>query len=162
MKYAGVLEKAYKQRKQTKKLMAQIKRLKPTDLDATVHALHEKAFGHIDCLDCGNCCQSLGPLFTHTDIKRIAKYLNMDELTFSATYLRVDEDGDTVFQAMPCPFIDDKNICSIYEVRPRACAEYPHTDRKKFHQALEITEKNALTCPAVVEILEGLKTYYLK
>jgi Fe-S-cluster containining protein len=24
----------------------------------------------------------------------------------------------------------DDNKCSIYEVRPKACREYPHTDRK--------------------------------
>ncbi len=30
----------------------------------------------------------------------------------------------------PCPFLGDDNYCSVYEARPKACREYPHTDRK--------------------------------
>lgn len=160
MKYQATLEQAYRQRKSTKKLIARIKKLKPKDLDTKVHALHQQAFAHIDCLECGNCCKSLGPLILDKDIKGISKFLHIDEKTLFATYFRIDEDGDTVFQSMPCPFLGEDNYCSIYEARPKACAEYPHTDRKKFHQALDITEKNTLTCPAVAEIAEELKSIY--
>lgn len=47
--------------------------------------------------------------------------------------------------------------CSIYEDRPKACREYPHTDRKKFYQIHALTIKNAETCPAVFHTLEQLK-----
>lgn len=40
---------------------------------------------------------------------------------------------------------------------PKACREYPHTDRIKQHQLLKLTEKNADVCPAVFEIVEKLK-----
>lgn len=46
-------------------------------------------------------------------------------------YLRVDEDNDKVFKSMPCPFLGEDNLCSIYDIRPKACREFPHTDRKK-------------------------------
>jgi Fe-S-cluster containining protein len=160
MQYQTYLDQAYRQRKANKKLIARIKKQKPKNLDSMVHALHDEAFEKIDCLECGNCCKRLGPLILDKDIKRISKFLKIDEKTLIATYFRVDEDGDTVFQSMPCPFLGEDNYCSIYEARPKACAEYPHTDRKKFHQALDITEKNALTCPAVVHVLDGLQKHF--
>ncbi|HYX06053.1 MAG TPA: hypothetical protein VE912_04900 [Bacteroidales bacterium] len=45
----------------------------------------------------------------------------------------------------------------VYEDRPRACREYPHTDRKKFHQILNLTLKNSEVCPAVFMVIEKLK-----
>ena len=44
---------------------------------------------------------------------------------FEETYLRVDEDGDKVFNCMPCPFLGADNLCSIYALRPKACREFP-------------------------------------
>ncbi|MCP3932375.1 MAG: YkgJ family cysteine cluster protein, partial [Bacteroidetes bacterium] len=51
---------------------------------------------------------------------------------------------------------DTENYCSIYEVRPKACKEYPHTNRKNFHQILNLTLKNYSICPAVFEIVNRL------
>ncbi|MCD8261039.1 MAG: YkgJ family cysteine cluster protein [Bacteroides sp.] len=73
------------------------------------------------------------------------------------TYLRIDEDNDYVFKSMPCPFLGTDNYCCIYEDRPKACREYPHTDRKKFYQLYSLSIKNSTTCPAVLEILERLR-----
>ncbi|MCB0387964.1 MAG: YkgJ family cysteine cluster protein, partial [Winogradskyella sp.] len=64
------------------------------------------------------------------------------------TYLRVDEDNDYVLQSVPCPFLGADNYCSIYDVRPKACSGFPHTDRKKFHQISNLTLKNVAICPA--------------
>ena len=77
--------------------------------------------------------------------------------TFVEQYLKVDEDGDYVLTTAPCPFLDDENYCRIYEDRPKACREYPHTDRKKMVQITSLTYKNTLVCPAVLEIVERLK-----
>lgn len=127
------------------------------ELDDTVHALHQAVFKRIDCLDCGNCCRTLGPRLTDKDIERMAKALRMKQPDFIAQYLRIDEDNDYVFQSMPCPFLGNDNFCFIYENRPKACREYPHTDRKKFYQIHSLTIRNASTCPAVYQILEQLK-----
>ncbi|MBT6808887.1 MAG: YkgJ family cysteine cluster protein, partial [Flavobacteriales bacterium] len=59
--------------------------------------------------------------------------------------------------SVPCTFLGMDNYCSIYEVRPKACREFPHTDRIKQHQLLGITEKNVEVCPAVFNIIEKLK-----
>jgi Fe-S-cluster containining protein len=52
------------------------------------------------------------------------------------------------------------NECTIYDDRPKACREFPHTDRPKQAQILELTERNAEVCPAVVHIAEKLETVY--
>ena len=65
--------------------------------------------------------------------------------------------GDKVFKAMPCPFLGGDNLCSIYDVRPKACREFPHTDRKKIYQINHLTIKNTLTCPAAYLFVEKLK-----
>ncbi len=118
------------------KLFKQLKAKPPRDLDAVVHDLHDQAFKKIDCLDCANCCKTTGPLWTDRDRERVAKHLGMKTAAFETQYLRVDEDQDWVLQTLPCPFLGADNYCSIYDVRPKACREYPHTDRVKQHQIL--------------------------
>jgi hypothetical protein len=49
------------------------------------------------------------------------------------------------------------NTCLIYDVRPKACSEYPHTNRRKFIQLADLTIKNTEVCPAAFEIVEDLK-----
>jgi uncharacterized protein len=139
---------------------ALVKRLSATDsrkLDERVHAIHEAVFETISCLDCANCCRTLGPRITDTDVRRIAPSLRIKPSGFVGQYLVVDEDGDYVFRAMPCPFLGSDNYCSIYDVRPRACRDYPHTDRRRVYQVMPLALKNSAICPAVFEILERLK-----
>lgn len=127
--------------------------------DLRVHELHEKYSERIDCLQCANCCRTLGPRITDRDADRLAKATRMKTASFIAEYLRVDEDGDMVFRSMPCPFLGDDNYCSVYEDSPKACREYPHTDRKKFFQIYSLSMKNAETCPIVFEVLEEIRKW---
>ena len=48
------------------------------------------------------------------------------------------------------------HVRSIYDSRPTACREYPHTDRKRFYQIYNLSIKNAYTCPIVYEVLEEI------
>ncbi len=139
---------------------ALVKRLAATDsrkLDERVHAFHEDVFDQINCLDCANCCQTLGPRITDADIRRITSSLRMKPSAFAEQYLVVDEDGDYIFRSMPCPFLGTGNFCSIYDVRPKACREYPHTDQRRVYQVMPLMLKNSAICPAVFEILERLR-----
>lgn len=110
----------------------------------------------MDCTKCANCCKCLGPLWTEADIERVAKRERMKLADFEDAYLRVDEDGDKVFQCMPCPFLGQDNLCDIYDVRPKACREFPHTDRKKIYQINNLTIKNTEYCPAAYLFVEKL------
>ena len=76
---------------------------------------------------------------------------------FTERFLRIDEDNDHVLQQVPCTFLGADNYCYIYEVRPKACREFPHTDRKKFHQISNLTLKNVAICPAAFNIVEEIK-----
>ena len=154
---ANLSEKARQAEPQNKALVKRLKKKKPKNLDNIVHALHEEVFSKTDCLTCANCCKTLGPRVTDNDIARLAKHLKMKPGKFIESYLRLDEDNDYVFKEMPCPFLMPDNYCMVYEYRPKACREHPHTDRKRFYQALDITLKNTATCPAVFEIMERLK-----
>ena len=136
--------------------------MKPKVLDKLIHPLHEEVFECTDCLKCANCCTTTGPLFTDKDISRIAKHLRIKPFEFTQQYLRIDEDRDYVLKSVPCTFLGEDNHCSIYKVRPKACREYPHTDRKKQNQLLNLTEKIIEVCPAVFNIVEKLKKELVK
>jgi len=152
--------KAKEKYKVHKKLIQTLKKKKPKDLDIIARQLHEEAFEIIDCLECANCCKSISPIVRDKDIQRIGKYLKQKPSTFVTQHLLLDSDNDYVFRTQPCPFLGNDNYCSIYTARPKACAEYPHTDRKKFHQILALSLKNTLVCPAVYEVFIGLQKHY--
>lgn len=142
---------------ENKKFLQSLKKKDPRQIDDLFHELHEAVFEETDCLACANCCKTTSPIFYQTDIERVAKALRMRPGDFMEKYLRVDEDKDYVLISSPCPFLDSDNYCAVYESRPKACREYPHTDRKKMVQILDLTHKNTQVCPAVFEIVDRLK-----
>lgn len=144
----------------TKKLFEVLKRKKPNNLDDVVHQLHDEAFEKIDCMKCANCCKTTSPIFNDRDIDRISRRLRVKPSDFISKYLHKDEDGDLVLNESPCTFLDSENYCLIYEDRPAACREYPHTNRKRFNQLLDLTIKNTYVCPAAFEIVEQMKKKY--
>ncbi|MCB5099785.1 YkgJ family cysteine cluster protein [Streptococcus mutans] len=148
---------ALQKQKEHRKFLATLKKKAPKNLDKIVQEVHTEVFREIDCTKCANCCKILGPLFTESDISRIAKHFRMRLPVFEDMYLRVDEDNDKVFKSMPCPFLGEDNLCSIYDIRPKACREFPHTDRKKIYQINHLTIQNILICPAVYLFVEKLQ-----
>lgn len=142
---------------ETKKYFAKLKKKKPKRLDLLMQELHDEEFAKTDCLACANCCKTTSPIFTEKDISRISKYLKMKERNFVDQYLQRDEDDFMVLKEAPCTFLDSDNTCFIYDVRPKACSEYPHTNRRKFIQLTNLTLKNTEVCPAVYNIVEELK-----
>lgn len=142
---------------ENKKFFSKLKKKTPKHLDSLMVELHEEEFSRTDCLDCANCCKTTGPLFTNKDIERISKKFKQKPQQFIDQYLRIDEDNDYVLQSVPCTFLDAENHCLIYDVRPKACAEFPHTDRKKFQQISNLTIKNVGICPAAYNIVEEMK-----
>jgi uncharacterized protein len=142
---------------ENKKFLSGLKKKDPRNVDDVFHRVHDDVFETTDCLQCANCCKTTSPIFYQTDIDRVAKALRMKPGDFVTTYLRIDEDGDFVLKSSPCPFLDPDNYCRVYEDRPKACREYPHTDRKKMVQIMDLTHRNTLVCPAVFEMVERLK-----
>lgn len=143
---------------ETKKYFAKLKKRTPKNLDFVMQDLHKKEFEKTDCLTCGNCCKTTSPIFTNKDVERISKHFRMKVVVFTEQYLERDKDDFYVLKAAPCTFLDlADNSCTIYDVRPKACSGYPHTDRRKFIQLTDLTLKNTEVCPAVYNIVEALK-----
>ena len=142
---------------ENKKYFAKLQKKAPKDLDYQMQEIHDAVFKKTDCLSCANCCKTTGPLFTSADIERISKHLRLKSQQFIDQYLKIDEDNDYVLKQLPCTFLDAENYCMIYDVRPKACREYPHTDRKKFQQIANLTMENVAICPAAYEVVEQMK-----
>ncbi|HWB62614.1 MAG TPA: YkgJ family cysteine cluster protein [Chitinophagales bacterium] len=117
------------------------------------------AWKEVECLSCANCCKTMTPTYTKKDINRIAKHFKMSYLQFYDKWLKLDENKDIVNQSTPCQFLKKDNKCSIYEIRPADCAEFPHHKRRDFkYQAVEKTYTNNLQhCPATLVFVENLK-----
>jgi Fe-S-cluster containining protein len=150
-------KKAQALKKENKTFFGKLARRPPKSLDDLFHAAHEEVFENTDCLSCANCCKTTSPIFYQRDIERASKALRLKPGAFIDRYLRIDEEQDYVLKQAPCPFLDQDNYCSIYEDRPAACREYPHTNRKNMYQILELTYRNTLVCPAVLKVTEELK-----
>ncbi len=145
-----------------KRLKDRMRKVKPKALDEKFHTLHDETFAELDCLDCANCCKTTSPIFIRTDIDRLAKVFRMKSTEFIDTYLNQDDEGDYVLNSSPCPFLNEDNTCLVYEDRPKACREYPHTNRKKMHGILNLTLKNTLVCPAVFKIFQQIGQEFRK
>lgn len=140
-----------------KKFLSGLKKQNPRELDEVFHTAHDNVFEQTDCLQCANCCKTTSPIFYSHDIERLSKALRLRPADFIEQYLRVDEDRDYVLRSSPCPFLQDDNYCAVYDSRPKACREYPHTDRKKIFQIMDLTYKNTLVCPAVLKIVDRVR-----
>ena len=148
---------AQKEYEANKSFFKKLKKKKPKKLDSLINDFHLKAFDEIDCLDCANCCKTISPILYNKDIERLSKFLKIKPSVFFEKYLTIDSDGDYIYKEAPCPFLLSDNYCSVYEYRPKACREYPHTNRNRFIQLLDLTLKNSFVCPAVFEIINMLK-----
>lgn len=158
--YRKIIVKAEKLKTENKKFLDKVKKLAPKDLDIVTHELHEQAFEKIDCLQCANCCYTTGPLLLNKDIDRLAKTFKTKPSIFAEQYLKIDEDNDYVFKQIPCVFLGNDKYCTVYNDRPNACREFPHTQQRNILQKLKITYLNTTICPAVALIVDGLKEKY--
>jgi Fe-S-cluster containining protein len=156
LKQSELQKAAQLQKASFKKKLDALKKQKDGVVDTAINNLHETVFACTDCLKCANCCKTTGPLFLPKDIERIAKHLKLKPGVFVEKYLKIDEDNDYVLKAVPCAFLGSDNYCSIYEVRPKACASYPHTDMRNQKTLLTLLLKNTEICPAAFEIVTKL------
>ena len=143
--------------KESKTFFKKLKKKPPKQLDYVMREIHDEEFEKTDCLKCGNCCKTTGPLFTDKDVERISKHFKIKTHQFVSQYLRLDDDNFYVLQSVPCMFLGEDNYCTIYNVRPKACREFPHTNRKKFYQIADLTLENVAICPAAYNIIEEMK-----
>jgi Fe-S-cluster containining protein len=155
--YQKAIEIAIKNQKSNKKLADKLVKNYSKSIDDTFSVAHERVFKEIDCLQCANCCKTTSPIFRDVDIERLSKYLRISQKEFIQQYVHLDTDNDYVLNASPCAFLNEDNTCNVYAFRPKACREYPHTNRKRMAGIMKLTLKNATICPAVALIFESLQ-----
>jgi Fe-S-cluster containining protein len=160
VEYKDRINISEQKRQEVAKVFKKLKKRRPKDLDQSFHSAHDEAFSEIDCLKCANCCKTTSPIFRDVDISRIAKKLKMSVQEFEKSYLKKDDEDDWVLQSSPCHFLLEDNTCFIYDVRPQACREYPHTDRKRMVQILDLTARNMEVCPAVSQVADTVVEKY--
>ena len=156
--YKIILKEAVSRKKQVKRFFESLKKCNEKKMNHLFNKLHHEVFNDIDCLKCGNCCSSISPMISDNDIQKMAKALKEKPSKVTSIFLKLDKDHDYVFTTLPCPFLDTyDNRCSIYGSRPKACCEYPHTDRQNVMQISHLTYKNIFVCPAVYTIVKNLE-----
>ena len=128
----------------------------PVDMPVLVAETDAAVWRDINCTTCANCCKAMTPTFRKPDIIRIAAHLQMKPKDFTARWLKKDDAGDWVNVSQPCQFLA-KDKCSIYEVRPRDCAEFPHHNKLPFDAYNETYKNNLVHCPATFTLVERLK-----
>ncbi len=129
------------------------------EIDKLIHDMNQELFMQINCIACSNCCKLTSTVLNERDITRIAGHLNLSADDFCKQYLRGDDDGDLVIKSLPCPFLTPQG-CSIYDIRPELCREYPHTNKDDMISRLVNLVNNSVICPVVFEIFERLKEIY--
>lgn len=128
------------------------------ELDTIVKEATDTVWAQIDCTTCANCCRTLQIVVDNKDIQRLAKRLGISAKQFSQKYVAIaEEDGEQYFNALPCPFLDTDNRCTVYEDRPQACREFPFLYIPGFRQRTLAMIDNNATCPIVFNVWQILK-----
>jgi Fe-S-cluster containining protein len=99
----------------------------------------------------------MSPTYTAVDISRISQHLGMTVKEFRNKWLYKDSNGDWLNVKQPCQFLDlDSNKCSIYEVRPKDCAGFPHHTKKRMVDYMHVYKQNIEYCPATYQVVKKM------
>ncbi len=151
-------KKSAKQRSELAAFLKKLDDIVPEDMPQLVAEEDKRVWQETDCLSCANCCKKMTPTFTKEDIVRIAAHLGMSAAAFKKKWLYKEPDnGDWVNTGTPCQFLGKDHKCSIYEVRPADCAEFPHHHKQPFDSYNDTFTQNLSYCPATYNLVQRLK-----
>ena len=152
-------QRAYRKKKKLVKFLNSLKKRKVPNLIKTTLEIDKEVWKETNCLSCANCCRNMTPVYSPADIRRISKHFKMTSKEFFAKWLKKDDEGDVINKTKGCQFIGNDNKCSIYEIRPQDCAEFPHLYKKDFLVQLKenIYQSNLIECPATLVFAEKLE-----
>jgi Fe-S-cluster containining protein len=127
-------------------------------LTKTIIVKDAEVWQEIDCLSCANCCKTMSPTYTPGDLKRIAGHFGMSVNAFKEKWLYKDKNGDWMNRKQPCQFLNlIDNKCSIYPIRPKDCAGFPHHHKKPFSEYAHVFKQNIEYCPATHRLVEKMR-----
>lgn len=147
-----------KNKSQYKRFLSKIEKQPPRGLDAIAAQMDIATWKETDCLSCANCCKTMSPTYTKSDLRRISSHLGMTVDEFKIKWLRKDRNGDWINVKQPCQFLNlEDNKCSIYDVRPKDCAGFPHHTKKRMIDYMHVFKQNIEYCPATFKMVEKMK-----
>ena len=147
---------ASRKKEKLTRFLQKLDEIVPEDMPKLVATTDATVWRDIDCMSCANCCKTMTPTFNAADIRRISAHLNMSPKAFKDRWLLKEKDtGDWINTTQPCQFLVD-NKCSIYEVRPVDCAEFPHHSKKPFDDYNDTFINNLVHCPATLTLVDRL------
>ena len=151
------VNKVLQHRSRFRRFLTRVENNPPKDLDVYADIIDKEVWKETNCLACANCCRTMTPTYTFKDLQRISKHLNMTISQFKAKWLYKDKEGEWMNVSTPCQFLDRKtNLCTIYDIRPADCAEFPHLTKKKMTEYMHIHKQNVQHCPATFKMVEKL------
>ncbi|MEP7254473.1 MAG: YkgJ family cysteine cluster protein [Ferruginibacter sp.] len=145
-------------KKGLRSFLTRLSKKPPVGLLKLTTALEKEVWKEVDCLSCANCCKTMSPTFTKTDIKRISKHFDQTPEAFTKQWLRKDRIGDLLNKVEPCQFLNLKdNKCSIYEIRPADCSGFPHLHKTRMVDYIHVHKQNIEYCPATYKLVEKMQ-----
>jgi Fe-S-cluster containining protein len=149
-------KRAARRKSKLKAFLKKLDDIVPEDMPRLVKAVDHSVWQDVNCMECANCCKTMTPTFRKPDIVRISAHLGMTPQAFKDKWLfKEEETGDWVNKIQPCQFLVN-NMCGIYEVRPKDCAEFPHHNKKPFDAYNDTFSNNLDKCPATFELVNRL------
>jgi len=70
--------------------LRRVEKLKP-EVWILCRTIERRSWQEVDCLSCANCCKTMTPTFTHKDIRRISKHLDMRPKDFKERWLKQEK-----------------------------------------------------------------------
>jgi Fe-S-cluster containining protein len=130
-------------------------------VERRLRKLAEEVEEQIDCRVCANCCKVATARLLERDVERLAKHLRVTVSRFLADYTETNEDEGRVLKRTEesgCVFLSG-NDCTVYEVRPAACNDFPHTVRGTGSIPARMWDliDRACYCPMVYHTIEAWK-----
>lgn len=141
-----------------RRYLTKLEKNPPRGIDRIALRADMEMWQETDCLSCANCCKTMSPTYTPADLKRISSHFDMSVDEFKAKWLYKDRNGDWLNKKQPCQFLNlADNKCSIYPIRPKDCAGFPHHTKKRMVDYVHVYKQNIEYCPATYRWVEKMK-----
>lgn len=147
-----------KKREENKRLRVHMKTHQPAE--RVLRKLAEEIEEAIDCRECANCCRVATAKLKEREVDILAKHIGVTRKVFLRDYSEESAEEGLILKrtATGCVFLEG-NLCSVYEVRPRTCEDFPHLakgDGSLVSRMWEMPDR-ATYCPIAYNTLEAFK-----